>query len=390
MATVGGPPVILCDRDDAFLERVSGALARRGEYPIAAEHTLGEARELAVQRGAAVLVLGPGIPLDAALDVGEALATARPAIAVVLVAEDPSTETLRSAMRAGLRDVVSADEQHDDEIASAVHEAYEATVAARLGADEAGESPSTGPSAKVVTVFSTKGGVGKSVLATNLAVALASDPERTVVLIDLDLESGDDGIMLNLAPAHTICDAVQAIERLDTEMLRGLLVSHSSGAKVLLAPVQPEDAEMITSAKVGRIIDLVRQIADVVIIDTPGALDEVVLTAIDKSDVVLAVAMMDMPSVKNMRVSLQKLAQLGYRDGLVKLVLNRADSKVLMEVSDVEEALATIVAARIPSDRQVPRSVNKGVPIVLEAPRSGVARSLVALASQVVGGQEAS
>ncbi|MRR11539.1 hypothetical protein EG835_03480 [bacterium] len=131
-----------------------------------------------------------------------------------------------------------------------------------------------------------------------------------------------------------------------------------------------------------------RQVADVVLIDTPGTMSELVLTAVDKSDVVLAVSTMDMPSVKNMRVALQKLGQLGYRNGLIKLTLNRADSKVLMEVSDVEEALGSSVFARIPSDRLVPRCVNKGVPIVTDQPKSGVARSIVELATSVAHGKE--
>ena len=113
------------------------------------------------------------------------------------------------------------------------------------------------------------------------------------------------------------------------------------------------------------------------------------LTAIDKSDVLLAVSTLDMPSVKNTRVALQKLWQLGYRNGLIKLALNRADSKVLMDQSDVEQALGTHVFAHIPSDRLVPRSVNKGVPVVTDEPRSPVARSLSDLASAVLAGKEA-
>ena len=172
------------------------------------------------------------------------------------------------------------------------------------------------------------------------------------------------------------------------EMLKGLLVKHESGVRALLAPVRPEDAEMVTAARVGRIIDLVRQMADFVVIDTPGNMSEVVLTAVDKSNVVLAVSTMDMPSVKNMRVAVQKLSQLGYGNGLIKLTLNRADSKVLMEVSDVEDALGSKVFVRIPSDRLVPRSVNKGVPIVSDQPKSGVARSIVELAGSMMDNKE--
>lgn len=381
--------IVLCDRDEGFVERMRSVLDRDSAYKLVLAATPTIARDTALREGAHVVVFGPTVAVETALALGEELASSRPAVSVVLVVQRVTTELLRQALRAGMRDVLSAGDQTYGEVAKAIKDAHGAAAAAR-GGSEAGSPTSCGTqTSHLITVFSTKGGVGKSVLATNLAVALAGDSDRRVVLVDLDLQSGDDGIMLNLQPAHTIVDAVQAIDRLDTEMLKGLLVRHTSGANVLLAPVRPEDADVITAAKIGRILDLVREIADVIVIDTPGVLDEVVLTAIDKSDTVLAVAMMDMPSVKNMRVALQKLAQLGYRDGLIRLILNRADSKVLMEVADVEEALGIRVAARIPSDRLVPRSVNKGVPIVTEAPKSGVARSIGELASAIVGQRKA-
>lgn len=381
--------IVLSDRDEGFIERMRSVLERDSAYEVINAATPAIAVETAAREGAHVVVFGPSVAIETAMKLGEQLASSRPIVSVILVAQRVTTELLRQALRAGLRDVLSAGDQTYGEVAKSVRDAYDAAALARGGVQSGAAEARSNHVSRMVTVFSTKGGVGKSVLATNLAVALAADPERRVVLVDLDLQSGDDAIMLNLQPTHTIIDAIQAIDRLDTEMLKGLLVRHGSGASVLLAPVRPEDAEVITAAKVGRILDLVRQIADIVVIDTPGVLDEVVLTAIDKSDMVLAVAMMDMPSVKNMRISLQKLAQLGYRDGLVRLVLNRADSKVLMEIADVEEALGTMVAARIPSDRLVPRSVNKGVPIVTEAPKSGVARSISELAATIAGDREA-
>lgn len=383
--------VVVADRDDRFLEGMRTVLEGDARFGVAMVATASLAQELALRERPAVAILGPSVPIDAALEAGAALSTAIPPVPVILVVQRVTTELLHMAMRAGLRDVLAADDMTYGEVAKAAGDAYE--VAATRPAPEA---PAASPAesdvpsaAQVVTVFGTKGGVGKSVLATNIGVALARAGGRRVVLVDLDLESGDVGIMLNLQPKHTILEAAQAVDRLDVEMLTGLLATHESGLLALLAPTSPEDAEMVTAARAGRIIDLVRQMADVVVIDTPGAMSELVLTAIDKSDVVLAVSTMDMPSVKNMRVALQKLGQLGYGDGLVRLALNRADSKVLMEVSDVEQALGASVFARIPSDRLVPRSVNKGVPIVTDEPKSGVARSITDLAHAVAGPGEA-
>jgi pilus assembly protein CpaE len=231
-----------------------------------------------------------------------------------------------------------------------------------------------------VTVFSTKGGVGKTVLATNLALALARDKSRSVALVDLDLEWGDVAIMMGMKPVHTIYDAVQVFDRLDSEMLCGFMERHSGGASVLLAPVHPEDAEGINAARVAQVLDLLRANFDYVVVDTAPSLSEVVLTALDRSDEIYVVTMMDVASVKNTRISLQKLTQLGYDPARVRIILNRADSKVLLQPSEVEEAIGGTVVARIPSDRIVPLSVNKGVPVVVDAPKSAVARCIDALA----------
>lgn len=304
--------------------------------------------------------------------------------AVIVVTSDLDTVLLRSAIRAGVRDVLTSADGPQAAIASVV-EADRAVVKRRAAEVPAPQAPA--PAAvpatlgKVITVFSTKGGVGKSVVATNIASALASEYHRSVIIVDLDLEFGDVSVMLQLEPARTIYDAAQSIDRLDSEMLEGFLVPHGTGLRALLAPVRPEQAESVTTVRVAQILDLLKTMADYVIVDTPASLSEVVLTAVERSDVVLAIATLDVPSVKNTKVSLQKLHQLGVRGEMIRLVLNRADSKVWLEPQEIEKAIADRIVARIPSDRLVPRCVNKGVPVVLDSPHSAVARSLFTLAS---------
>jgi pilus assembly protein CpaE len=139
----------------------------------------------------------------------------------------------------------------------------------------------------------------------------------------------------------------------------------------------------VTATRIAQILTMLRTLADFVVVDTPASLSDVVLSAIETSDVVLVVATLDIPSVKNTRVALQKLHQLGLDTRPVKLVLNRADSKVWLEPQEIERVIEDRILARIPSDRLVPRSVNKGVPVVVDEPKSAVARSLVALAREV-------
>lgn len=373
--------VVIADSDARFCRRLRALLENEAGARCDEVRTLDDARELLALRHPDVLVLGPSIAPAVAVEFAETLKSDA-AVAVVLVSSEESTDLLRRAMRAGMHDVVPLAQQLG-EVVRAVQAAL--TVAGpHLEEQHRTPSPSRG---RVVTVFSTKGGVGKTVISCNVGVALAQSGLKTV-LVDLDLQFGDVGIMLDLAPERTIFDAVQSFDRLDAEMLKGFLTRHSSGLEVLLAPVHPEDAEVVTVNRITAIIGLLSAIADVVVIDTSAALDDVVLAAIDSSDAIYAVATMDVASIKNVRVSLQKLAQMGYDHGLVRLVINRADSKVWLDPGEAERTINAPVVAELPSDRLVPRSVNRGIPVVLDAPRSGVAHALGGLAKNIAAGCE--
>jgi len=333
--------------------------------------------------GAEVVVIGAGVSDDDALAAIAQISEQAPVVSTILVRTYVSADLLRKAIRAGAADVVGTGDT-SDELREAVDRVLRHSerlqVAARPEPDQARRGT-------VVTVFSTKGGVGKSVLSTNLGVALAT-LSQSVVLVDLDLQFGDVGIMLGLEPTLTIAGAAQANDRLDAELLSGYMVEHSSGLKCLLAPVQPEEAESITPGRIARILELLSEMFDAVIVDTCAALDETVLTALDRSDHVLAVTMMDVASIKNTRISLQKLHQLGYDGDFVEVVLNRADSKVFLAPAQVEKAIGRGISVQIPSDRIVPQSVNKGVPVVLESPRSDVSKALMGIARSIVEMQQ--
>jgi len=336
--------------------------------------------------GPTVVVACPSVDPAEAVALAESLRARDADAAILVVSSDMDTDLLRAALKAGVRDVLSASDGAEA-VAAAVLAADAAVTRRRAQAAPGPVEPAPAPpeTGKVITVFSPKGGVGKSVLATNLGAAIAKDLGRSVVLVDLDLQFGDVAVMLQLPPTRTIFDAAQAFDRLDADMLEGFLVPHDCGMRTLLAPVQPEEAESVTTGRITQILTILRTLADFVVIDTPASLSEVVLTALEQSDVILAVATMDVPSVKNTKVSLQKLHQLGFDSGTIRLVLNRADSKVWLDPHEIERAIADRIVARIPSDRLVPRSVNKGVPVVLDSPRSNVARSIVTLAREVTG-----
>ncbi len=375
--------ILVAEPGGPFGERILEATTQAGALALA-ESDLEAAFDRIQAELPDVLVVGPSLIDDVAFELSDHL-SALGRTSVVFVAQDVSTELMRQAMRAGACDVVAITDSIE-EMAAAIRHALSDAERSRAG------SPSSEvalkPRGHVVTIFSTKGGVGKTVLSTNLAVALAKGTGKRVALVDLDLEFGDVGIMLGIRPEHTIYDALQVFDRLDAEMLGGFMEQHSSGIATLLAPVRPEDAEGISAGRIGQVLDLARDSFDFVVVDTCPAFSETVLAALDRSDQIMVVTMMDVASIKNTRISMQKLKQLGYDNGRVQLVLNRSDSKVLLQPAEVEEAVGGPIGLHIPSDRIVPRSVNKGVPVVIEVPKSEVAKSITSLAKSVAEAAE--
>lgn len=362
------PVILLVESSDPVERELTSALDG-GRSQVRVSRTLDEASEAAASDEVAVVVFGPTF---AEASLFESVAAFRRALKVpaMMVAERADAGFLRQAMRAGVADVVPTTAS-DEDLRDAVEAVIESAAEDKSSLRDAEATDST-----VVTVFSTKGGVGKTVLSTNIAASLAAQHDRSTVLVDLDLQFGDVGIALGLRPERTIFDAVQAFDRLDSPLLQGMLTPHESGAKALLAPRHPEDAEIVTAGRAAGIICMLKEMFDFVVVDTAPAFNDITLSALDNSDLIFVMTMMDVASVKNTRITVQKLVQLGYSPDIIRLVLNRADSKVFLTVPEVEKAIGASIAIQIPSDLRVPRSVNKGVPVILEEPRSKVARSI--------------
>ncbi len=338
-----------------------------------------------------IVVLGPSCSDPAVLSTVERTLSGRSDVGVVLVADELSTTVLQLALRSGVKDVLTL--QGDtlqiveaiERVGSGLRPGGAASAAANLAS-----APTTGGEegggARVTTVFSTKGGSGKSVIATNLAVALAEESDGPVCLVDADLQFGDVAVMMKLAPVHTVVDAVGNIEHLDTQLLESLLATHEpSGLRVLPAPLEPAFADQISASDMITMVNILRRFCAHVIIDTPAYLNDVVLGLVEESDDVLLVAGMDIPNIKNVKIGLQTLRLLNTPMEKLSLVLNRANSKVKLDIGGVERTLQVSAKALIPSDVVVPQSVNKGVPFVLSHPKSGVAKAIRGLSESLAG-----
>lgn len=333
-----------------------------------------------------VVVLGPSCSDPDVLASVERSMANRNDIGVVLVADELSTTVLQLALRSGVKDVLTL---HGDTLQ--IVEAIE-RVGGGLSSPNGSAAPATNAAptpvggddselGRVTTVFSTKGGSGKSVIATNLAVVLAERSEGPVCLVDADLQFGDVAVMMKLAPSHTVVDAVSSIERLDSSLLESLLATHeASGLRVLPAPLEPAFADQISAGDMVKIIEILRRFCSHVVIDTPAYFNDVVLGLVEVSDDVLLVAGMDIPNIKNVKIGLQTLRLLNTPMEKLRLILNRANSKVKLDIGGVERTLQVSAEALVPSDVIVPQSVNKGVPFVLSHAKSGVAKSIRQLA----------
>lgn len=369
--------ILVIDPVREFAMRVATAIAGEGEVRRietreqveAARGELGAALELAV--------IGPSFDRDAAAAIGATLRDLDPSISVLLLSEDISTDTFRVAVRAGIFEVLAGD-CDDEELLDAARRGIELTRRLRP-TGVASEQPGAGPERRTVSVFSTKGGSGKSLLATNMAVMLAKEHPGEVALVDLNLQSGDLAVMLQLVPAWTIHDAAVKGDTLDEEELRGYLTSHTSGLRVLAGPMHPSEAEDVDGAATSRIVGLLSQMFRFVVVDGPSSFTEPMLTALDASDAVVLVASMDVPSIKNLRTALQTLEELGFTREQLKLVLNRADSRVGLTLREIERSLGSQIDVAIPSSREVPFSVNQGSPLALDKPKSAVVRSIAEL-----------
>jgi pilus assembly protein CpaE len=331
--------------------------------------------------GALILIAGPSLgEPDGIAEVAQLLRS-RPDVSAILVVRRLSTELLQQAIRAGISDVLAMPaeaEQLQDALGRA---AGQLNVAIPPPSLMAVPEPGSTDRGRIVTVFSTKGGAGKSFVATNLAVLLAKRSSKPVVLVDADLQFGDVAVMLGMAPQHTIIDAVNQIDRLDEDLLKSLLINHEpSGLKVLAAPIEPAFADSVSLPHMRRVLDILTSFCSHVVIDTPASFNDIVLGVLEQADDIVLMAGMDIPHIKNTKIGLQTLRLLHIPASKVKLTLNRANSKVKLDIADVERTLQMKADCLLPSDIAVPQSINKGVPIVIDAPRSGVSRNLERMA----------
>jgi len=312
---------------------------------------------------------------DRALLLLDAVARQNPELNVMVLGHGSPNGFLRRAFESGADDIV---------MLPATPEQVRFEVHKLLARKQGAVTPASADHSRLVCILGPKGGTGKTLTSTNLAVCLAQRGER-VALIDLDLQFGDVALCLGLPPEKTVYDLAQSPGALDFDKLDAFLASHSSGVRTLIAPRRPDQASAVGAELLREVYSILRANFDWVVVDTPPGFTAEVITSIDSSTEVVMVGMLDSLSLKNTKLGLETLDLMKYDPDRIFLLLNRAHSRVGISQSDVEAVLGRTPDVFIPSDREIPRTVNEGIPIVVARPQSEPAEAFGRLADLVSG-----
>lgn len=345
--------------------------------------TAAEALELAEALDPDLMLIGAYVP-GGGYKLAEKIAAAHPWIATVLIETELQEETMRKAIFAGAKDVLLTPFT-PTQLVDSVYRSFK--LEKKKQAIQRDKTPALRKKAregKILTVFSTKGGVGKTFVSTNLAVALAQKTGETVALVDLDLDFGNAALALNIIPRFTIQDVVNEIHNLDRDLMESYLIPHRSGIKLLAANVQPQMYEFINAEQVSLILKVLQSIFDYVVVDMPARFYGPVDPALHQADLLLLVTTQDVATIRNLKACLVALGSLNFPRHKIKLLLNKAEPRSEIKNRDVETTLGQDLFAVLPAEyRLVSSSLNKGIPVVLLYPRAKVSRNFMELARRI-------
>ena len=358
-----------------------------------------EAVTLAKKERPNVILMDINMPDMDGITATEIISNTVPESPIIMMSVQGEQDYLRRSMLAGAREFLvkpfSADElinsiRHVHELEKVRRARYAPQQQQQAAAGGGGQSVLGGPApatGKIISFFSPKGGVGRTTIATNLAVALHQGTGKDVVLVDGSLPFGDIAVILNMSPkAKTIADLIGSFEQADADIVESILVQHSTGIKVLLAPPTPESTELITGAHLKHVLELLKQRYAFVVVDTWPSFQEQVITMLDVADVILTLMTLEITSLKNVRVFMEIAEKLGYGNDKVQLVANRNDSSGGIKASDVEASLGRKIPHTIVSDgRTLVLAVNRGVPFVISHRDSQVSKDIFTLAAKLAG-----
>ena len=350
-----------------------------------------EAIQLSMELRPDVIVMDINMPGMDGVAAAEIISQRLPTSPIIMMSVHGEAEQMKRAISAGAREFL-VKPFSGDEFSTSIRRVYEREHARRvqfeadLPASPAAPNLGDDGDHQVIAVFSPKGGAGRTTIATNLAVALHRETGARVCLLDANLQFGDVGILLNLNPKNrSIADAVQNGEP-DGDIIDSVVIDHSTGIRVLLAPPAPEGADLVTSAFLRKIVEHLRATHDYVIVDLPSGLSDHSLAVMDSADTILLLAALEITTIKNVRLFLEVAQQLEYSRAKLRLVINRADAAQGIRIADVEASIRRPIDGTIVSDGRLSvLAVNRGVPFVVSHPDSVLSRDVAKLARTLAG-----
>jgi pilus assembly protein CpaE len=373
------PTVLLIDGSEgnALRERLSS----RPEWSVVGSTSSPDIGfTLAERHQPSVILLNVDMPGNRGPALAESLSLEMPASSLILLTSSDSQRVLHLALQVGAKDVITLPVD-DDRLLKTVERVAEQGQKRQQLFSVQKKSP---PQFKTITVFSTKGGVGKTTVALNLALALRELTRRRVVVVDLDLLSGNLGLMAGVVWKRTIKDLVDDVSNVDKEMLDAYCVEHPTGIRILPAPLQPDFASLVQAEQVQKVLDLMSQVFNYVIVDAPTYLHDTVLPALEESHEIIVVTTLDLASIQNMKQCLDLLTRLSMR-AKVKVVVNRVGYTGGLKIKDLENEMGMPVQCVLPSDERLSvDAVNMGTPVFLSARNSVLARRIEELALKVM------
>jgi pilus assembly protein CpaE len=374
--------VIVIDQDQVARSEVQKMLALSG-FAVLGEAGYGiEAVSLAKDTEPDVIIISVEEPMVRALQTVEAVADLLPQSPIVTYSSITDPASMRKAMLAGVSDYLVTPVREEDLINS-VHNvmAQEERKRARIS----GEMDEPVACGTVLTVFGAKGGIGKTTISTNLATALVQKTDQSVVVVDLDTRFGDVAILMDIPVERSIADLAMPEEEINRELLQDCIYTHNTGVTILPAPIRPTDWRSIHAGHIERVVGLLAQTYDYVILDTPGTFNDIVARSLELATLVLLVATVDMASLKDTLLAMDMLRSWNYPQEKVKLVINATNEATNVQPQEVKRMLGREVFWSVPYDRNISTSTQLGMPVVVTKPGAKASESVVELAYALSG-----
>ncbi|WP_018703876.1 response regulator [Anaeromusa acidaminophila] len=377
--------VLLVDDNEDTLRNITELLSYHEEIALVGKaNTAQEGLAQAAALQPDIVLMDVNMPGMNGIEAAEVMQDQAPNVSIIIMSVQGDQEHLRRAMIAGAKNYLIKPFS-SEEVISAIKQVADLERRRRRLL----QMPSKGRrEGRIITVFSTKGGIGKTLIATNLSVALAEHTGCSTVLVDGYLQFGDAALFLNLMPQATIADLIKDLDQMDEGVIRSYLTPYSSRLSVLAAPHRPEEAESISGAQMAEILTKLKGMFDLVVVDSPPSFADFMLNILDVSDMIIVVSSLDLPTIKNIKMCLEIMDSLGYPREKLLLLLNRANSEGGMTRVEVEDTLKRSFDMVLPSDGvNVLGSVNRGIPLVVGNPDTPIAQAFFQLAQILAYGE---